>query len=45
MKKLFSRFHTEQVNMGTEFARARMARSMPGETAALISVRYAGMSL
>jgi len=45
MKKLFSRFRTEHVNMGTEFARARMARSMPGETAALISVRYAGMSL
>lgn len=44
MKKLFSRFRTEHVNMNTEFARARMARSMPGETAALISMRYAGMS-
>lgn len=45
MKKLFSRFRMGHVNMDTEFARARMARSMPGETAALISVRYAGMSL
>lgn len=45
MKNLFKRFSRSSGSLNTEFARARMQRSMPGETAALASLRYGGMSL
>jgi hypothetical protein len=43
MKKFFGFSRSAQSNMNTEFARARFARSMPGETAALASIRLGGM--
>jgi hypothetical protein len=45
MRKFFGLGRPVQSNMNTEFARARFARSMPGETAAMASVRFGGMSL
>lgn len=45
MKKLFNYFNKPTTSLNTEFARRRVARSMPGETAALASLRYGGMSL
>ncbi len=45
MKHLFKRFNRNSGSLTTEFARARMNRSMPGEVAALASLRYGGMSI
>lgn len=45
MKKFFSLRRNKPVNMTTTFARARVSRSMPGEAAALASIRLGGMSV
>jgi hypothetical protein len=44
MKRFFKLDARKQVNMTTEFARSRMVRSMPGETAALASLHLGRMS-
>ena len=44
--KFLSRFLTSrEVSLNTEFARRRLSRSMPGETAAMNSARLGGMTL
>jgi len=45
MKRLFNYLNKPSASLNTEFARRRVARSMPGETAALASLRYGGMAL
>jgi len=45
MKKIFGSKRSTQSNMNTQFARARFVRSMPGEAAALASIRLGGMSV
>ena len=44
MKKLLFFRRNREINLNTEFARARMARSMPGEAAALTATRF-GMTV
>lgn len=45
MKNLFKRYKKTETNLATSFARARFAQTMPGESAALASLRLGGMSL
>lgn len=46
MKKLANLFAAKRaVNLNTEFARKRLEKSMPGETASLASLRYGGMAV
>ncbi|MGB7286139.1 MAG: hypothetical protein WBC71_04325 [Salaquimonas sp.] len=45
MRKFFTFGRSKPVNANTTFARARMARSMPGEAGALASIRLGGMSI
>lgn len=43
MKKLFRFASKKPVSLTTEFARRRLARTMPGETAAMNAIRLGGM--
>ena len=45
MKKLLKYLNKSSKGTFSSPERSRMARSMPGETAALASLRYGGMSI
>jgi uncharacterized membrane protein len=45
MKKFAALFARKSVNLNTEFARRRLAKSMPGEMASMQSFRLTGVSL
>jgi len=45
MKKFAALFARKSVNLNTEFARRRLARSMPGEVGSMQSFRLTGVSL
>jgi hypothetical protein len=44
MKKFFSFRRNKSLNSAPTNERARMSRSMPGEVAAMVSLRLGGMS-
>jgi len=45
MKKFFTFRRRNTANLAGNYDRARFVRSMPGETGALASVRYSGISV